>query len=87
MPDDYTGTNTEKIQQLILDVTTLIASLQIASWVIGISVPVLVGLGVFLVAKTYENSAKLDRIADQVDRMERNLDRDQGRGEAPKKGP
>lgn len=56
-----TGTNTDKIDQLTQQVTDLKATLRICTWIMGMGFPVMVSLLAFLVAKTIDNSARLEQ--------------------------
>ena len=56
-----TGTNSDKIDQLTQQVTDLKATLRICTWIMGMGFPVMVSLLAFLVAKTIDNSARLEQ--------------------------
>jgi tRNA(Phe) wybutosine-synthesizing methylase Tyw3 len=84
MATDYSGTNTKRIDKLITDVVEIKTTLRMCSWVIGISVPFLVGLNVFLVARGYDNAAKLDRMQDRMERIEKAIDKLQEQSEKRK---
>jgi hypothetical protein len=71
---DFAGTNTEKIDKLVATVIELRTTLRICLGVIGITFPLLLGLITFLVVKSFDTSAKLDRLTDQVTRMDRRID-------------
>lgn len=58
-------------------------TLRVCSYIVSICFPLLVGLTSFVVARTYDLSAKLDRVSDRLDRIERSL----GRRVAPGAGP
>ncbi len=62
MPEAYTGTNTEKIEKVTVDLVEIKTTLKICAWIAGVSAPFLLGLGAFLVSKVYETSTKIDRL-------------------------
>ncbi len=74
MATDFTGTNTEKIDKLVTTVIELRATLRLTFGVIVTVFPLLVGLISFLVLKTFDTSAKLDRLTDQISHLEKRLD-------------
>ena len=61
MATAITGTNTDKIDQLTQQVADLKATLRICTWIMGLAFPVMVSLLAFLVAKTIDNSARLEQ--------------------------
>ncbi len=74
MPEAYTGTNTEKIEKVIVDLVEIKTTLKICAWIAGVSAPFLLGLGAFLVSKVYETSTKIDRLTYRFDAIERRMD-------------
>jgi hypothetical protein len=75
MADEFTGTNTEKIDKLIAAVVELKTTVRIGTWLVGLSLPFLVALVTVLVAKTFEMSSRLDRVDGRLDRMDERLGR------------
>lgn len=69
------GTNTEKIDILIQVVTELRTTVRLATAILAVCFPLMITFQVFLLTKAYESSAKLDRMADRLDRIERILER------------
>jgi hypothetical protein len=74
MAIDLAGTNTEKIEKLVATVIELRTTVRICLGVIGITFPLLLGPMTFLVVKSFDTSAKLDRLTDQMTRMEKRVD-------------
>jgi hypothetical protein len=70
-----TGTNTDKIDQLIQQVAELRATLRIYTGIIAIGFPLLVALVTFLVTKTFDTSARLDQMSQRLDSL-REIERD-----------
>ena len=66
MSSDFTGTNSERIDKLIVTVVELRTTLRICLAVIGIGFPMIVGLLTFLVVQSFATSAKIDRLTDQI---------------------
>lgn len=56
-----TGTNTDKIDQLVQQVADLKATLRICTWIMSLGFPIMASLLAFLVAKTIDNSARLEQ--------------------------
>lgn len=75
MADDFTGTNTEKIDKLIAAVVEIKATVRVATWLVGLFLPLLVAVLGFLVLKTFELSVKMERIEGRLDRMDDRLGR------------
>ena len=66
MADDFSGTNSEKIDKLVQTVIELRTTLRICFAIIGIGFPLMVSLLAFLVLQSFTTSAKVDRLTDQV---------------------
>lgn len=66
MAGDFSGTNSEKIDKLITATIELRTTMRICFAVIGISLPLMVGLLTFLVVQSFSTSAKVDRLSDQI---------------------
>jgi hypothetical protein len=69
----FTGTNTEKIDQLITAVVELRTTVRLCLAAVGLGVPVLLGLTVFLVTKAFDHAARLERLEDRLGRVEKTL--------------
>lgn len=67
----FSGTNTEKIDQLVAAVVELRTTVRLATWVLSVCFPLMVGLQAFVLNKASDTSAKLDRVIDRLDRLER----------------
>jgi hypothetical protein len=63
---DFTGTNTDKIDKLVANVIELRVTLRICLTVIGVGFPIMMGLLTFLVVQSFNNSAKVDRLTEQI---------------------
>ena len=74
MADDLTGTNTEKIDKLVSAVVEIKTTIRVTAWMVGFTLPFLVALLGFLVVRSYETSAKLDRMDERLGRIERLLE-------------
>ena len=66
--DDFTGTNTERIDKLIVAVVELRTTVRLLLTLVWVTLPLIVGLQVFLVVQSFRTEAKLDRLIDRVDR-------------------
>jgi tetrahydromethanopterin S-methyltransferase subunit G len=66
MSSDVTGTNSERIDKLIVTVVELRTTLRICLADIGIGFPMMVGLLTFLVVQSFGTTAKIDRLNDQI---------------------
>jgi hypothetical protein len=73
------GTNTEKIDQLIAAVAPLRTTIRLClagvGLLLGLGLPIVIGLTVFLVTQTFQHSARLERLAERLGRIEKTLDR------------
>ncbi len=66
MADDFSGTNSEKIDKLVQTVIELRTTLRLCFALIGFGFPLMVSLLAFLVLQSFSTAAKVDRINDQV---------------------
>ncbi|MBX9582622.1 MAG: hypothetical protein K2X87_20130 [Gemmataceae bacterium] len=69
MAIDFTGTNTEKTDKLIAAVVEQRTTLRLFLFAVGLGLPLVVGLQVSVVVESFRTTAKLDRLADRVDRL------------------
>lgn len=86
MSTDFTGTNTEKIDEVIVALVELRTTVRLLMTVVGVSTPLILGLLSFLVAQSFRTEAKLERLTDRVERVERNLDQFSARLERLERG-
>lgn len=66
MATDFTGTDSEKIDKLIVTIIELRTTLRICFAIIGVGFPTMIGLLSFLVVQSFSTSAKVDSITDQI---------------------
>jgi hypothetical protein len=66
MASDFSGTNTEKIDKVVVAVIELRTTMRLCFAIIGIGFPLIVGLLTFLVVQSFSTSAKVDRLSDQI---------------------
>lgn len=66
MPEEFSGTNTERIQKLVATMIDLGVTLRMCFGLIGVGVPLMLGLLIFLVVQSLSASAKIDRLSDQI---------------------
>ena len=69
MAIDFTGTNTEKTDKLIAAVVEQRTTLRLFLLAVGVGLPLLAGLQASVVVESFRTTAKLDRLADKVDRL------------------
>lgn len=75
MTTDFTGTNTEKIDKLVASIVELRTTVRLCLAAVGVGVPLMIGLLTFLVVQSFSTAAKLDRVGDRIDQIERNAKR------------
>ena len=68
---DFTGTNTEKVDKMIGAVVELRTTVRLCLAAVGLGLPLIIGLLTFLVVQSFSTAAKVDRLSDRIDRMER----------------
>jgi septal ring factor EnvC (AmiA/AmiB activator) len=71
MPDDFTGTNTDKIDKLITAVVEIRTTLRNIIWALSTVLPLLLMFGAYLVVTANANSTKIERLTDRVESMDR----------------
>ena len=74
MSVDFTGANTEKIDKLIVAVVELRTMVRLATAVITIVLPMVVGLLVFLVVQSFHVEARLAQVEARLARVESRLE-------------
>lgn len=73
MATDFTATNTEKIDKVIVAVVELRTTVRLCLAAIGLDLPLIIGLLAFLVLQSFSTAAKVDRLGDRIDRVEQRL--------------
>ncbi len=71
MATDFTGTNTEKMDKTIGAIVELRTTVRLCLAAVGLGMPLIIGLLAFLVAQSFSTAAKVDRVSDRLDRVER----------------
>jgi len=71
MATDFAGTNTEKVDKVVGAVVELRTTVRLCLAAVGLGLPLIIGLLTFLVVQSFSTAAKVDRLADRLDRMER----------------
>ena len=71
MATDFAGTNTDKIDKLVGAVIELRTTVRLCLAAVGLGMPLVVGLLTFLVVQSFSTAAKLERLGDRIDRIER----------------
>lgn len=66
MSIDSSGTSSDKIDKLIATTIELRTTLRICFAVVGVGLPLVIGLLTFLVTQSFSTSAKVDRLGDQM---------------------
>jgi hypothetical protein len=66
MATDFSGTNTEKIDKVVAAVIELRTTMRLCFAIIGIGLPLIVGLLTFLDVQSFSTSAKVDRLSDRM---------------------
>lgn len=67
MPTDPCGTNPHQIDKLVGTFDEIRNPLRLCMAALGVGLPVIVGLLIFLVTQSFSMSAKLDRLSDRID--------------------
>ena len=75
MTADFTGTNTEKTDKLVVSIVELRTTVRSCLAAVGVGVPLMIGLLTFLVVQSFSTAGKLDRVSDRIDQIERNAKR------------
>ena len=70
MAMDFVGTNTEKIDRVVGAIIELRTTVRLCLAAVGLGVPLIIGLLTFLVVQSFSTTAKVDRLADRLDRIE-----------------
>ena len=68
---DFTGTSTDRVDQLIGAMVELRTTVRLCLVAVGVGMPLAIGLLTFLVAQSFGTAAKVDRVSDRIDRLER----------------
>lgn len=71
MATDIIKTNTEKVDKLTGAIVEMRTTVRLCLAAIGIGVLLMIGLLTFLVTQSFSTAAKVDRIGDRIDRLER----------------
>jgi hypothetical protein len=73
----FTGTQGEKVDQLITAVVEQRTTLRLVLAAVGMMVllgfPLLIGLQAFLVSKTFDHAGRLERVEERLGRMDKTL--------------
>lgn len=70
MATDFVGTNTEKVDKVVGAVVELRTTVRLCLAAVGMGLPLIIGLLTFLVVQSFSTAAKVDRLADRLDRVE-----------------
>ena len=71
MSIDFTGTNTDKVDKLIGAMVERRTTVRLCLAAVGVGMPLAIGLLTFLVTQSFSTAAKVDRVSDRIDRLER----------------
>lgn len=71
MATDFTGTTTEKVDKVVGALVELRTTVRLCLGAVGLGLPLIIGLLTFLVAQSFSTAAKVDRLSDRLDRIER----------------
>lgn len=71
MATDFVGTNTEKVDKVVAAVVELRTTVRLCLAAVGLGMPLIIGLLTFLAVQSFGTSAKVDRLSDRLDRIER----------------
>lgn len=73
MATDFTGTTTEKVDKLIGAMVELRTTGRLCLTAVGLGGPLIIGLLTFLVLQSFSATAKVDRLSDRLDQLERRI--------------
>jgi septal ring factor EnvC (AmiA/AmiB activator) len=85
MADDFTGTNSEKIDRLVSRVLVMEATLRVISRAAVVFVPSIIGLFCYLVINNHTLALRMERQAEKVEQIEKRLDKFEQRLDALEK--